>query len=64
MKPQLKPRKGWKFRVIVATADGNLEYDDVNSERCVPEMAARLIVKLQEREEYKKMLEHSGVSKK
>jgi len=31
MKPRLRPREGWYWRVIVCDKEGNYEYDDVGS---------------------------------
>jgi len=64
MKIKLKPRQGWRFRVIVAADNGDYEYDDVNSENVVPAMAARLIVKLGQREEDKPISYQFGAKKK
>ena len=32
-KPDLKPNKGWKYRVIICDKDGVVDYDDLGSLR-------------------------------
>lgn len=31
-KPELKPRKGWRFRLILSDDEGRVVYDDYNHE--------------------------------
>lgn len=42
-RPRLRPRKGWRWRVIICNAEGEVFYDDVNSERSVVTCAYKLI---------------------
>jgi hypothetical protein len=40
--PELQPKTGWKYRIIVCTPD-RVMHDDVNNPDLVPEVAKRMI---------------------
>ena len=42
-RPRLRPRKGWRWRVIICNVEGEVFYDDVNSEYQIPTCAYKLI---------------------
>ena len=50
MKPKLKPRKDFRYRVIICDDEGRYEYDDMDDPRIVPYAALRLLKDLLERE--------------
>lgn len=50
MEPRLKPKKIWKYRIIVCDQDGNYEFDDCMNRECIEGMSRLLMGWLIERE--------------
>jgi len=45
-KPRLRPRKGWRFRIILCDKNGEYEYDDFDNPYIAPNVADRLMREL------------------
>ena len=50
MTPRIKPRKGWRFRIIIVNESGKYEYDDFNQSMAASEIAMRLLADILKRE--------------
>jgi len=57
MRPRLKPRKGYRYRVILCDFYGNVVYDDFANPYIVDRVALKLTLGLLEKQKFKPLEE-------
>jgi len=53
MRPKLRPRKGYRYRIILCDFYGNVVYDDFGNPYTVDRVALKLMLGLLEKQKFK-----------